>query len=82
MQVNEIGLCIKLASQGLGLCYVSSNLCVAEITDKKLQPVLSDWPRPIRTIYAVWQGQKQLPARVRVLVDALAAFLAVTQLSS
>ncbi len=82
MQVNEIGLCIKLASQGLGLCYVPSNLCMAEIADQKLQPVLPDWQPPTRTIYAVWQGQKQLPARVRALVDALAAFLAVTQLSS
>ncbi len=72
MQVNEIRLCVELASRGLGLCYVPL-LYAPEVASGKLQPVLPDWQAPVRNIYAVWQAQKQLPARVRVLVDALIA---------
>lgn len=75
LQVNEIRLCVKLAARGLGLCYVPKTLCRAELADGRLRAVLPDWQAPQRDIYAVWQAQKQLPARVRVLVDALVAFM-------
>ncbi len=74
IRVNEIRLCVKLASEGLGLCYVP-RLYVSEAAGGKLQPVLPDWQPPVRNIYAVWQAQKELPARVRVLVDELIVFI-------
>ncbi len=80
IQVNEISLCVQLASQGLGLCYVP-RLYAPEVAKGKLHPVLPDWQPPIRNIYAVWQAQKRLPARVRVLVDELLVFMKEREMS-
>ncbi len=74
IQVNEISLCVQLASQGLGLCYVP-RLYTPEVANGKLLAVLPDWQLPTRNIYAIWQTQKKLPARVRVLVDELIVFM-------
>lgn len=81
MQVNEARLCIELASRGLGLCYMPLNLCQPHLSSGALVQVLPQWQTPIRDIYAVWQAQQQLPARVRVLVEALAAFFQTLELS-
>ena len=75
MQANEIRLCTHLAMRGLGLAYLPCNQCGAELTDGRLLRVLPEWQTPSRDIYAVWQPQKSLPARVRVLLDELADFI-------
>lgn len=80
MQVNEARLCIELASRGLGLCYAPLSLCQSQLASGKLVRVLPQWQTPIRDIYAVWQGQKPLPARVRVLVEALVTFFQTAEM--
>ncbi len=75
LQVNEIRLCIELARQGLGLSYVPLNQCEDALNKGELIHVLPEWKTPVRDIYAVWHKQKQLPARVRVLVEALADYM-------
>ncbi|MDO5639883.1 MAG: LysR family transcriptional regulator [Neisseria sp.] len=76
MQANEIRLCMQLAVRGLGLAYLPQNQCRAELDNGSLVQVLPQWQAPVRDIYAVWLAQKNLPARVRVLLDEMAAFLA------
>lgn len=78
IQVNEVRLCIHLACQGMGLCYVPLSLCQSQVNNGDLVRVLPQWKTPTRDIYAVWQGQQQLPARVRVLVEALTEFFQTT----
>lgn len=75
IKVNEIRLCIALAARGLGMCYVPLNLCRQQLEAGELVHVLPQWQAPTRDIYVVWQAQKQLPARVRVVVEALADFM-------
>ncbi len=73
-QVNEIRLCIALATQGLGLCFVPMSQCKDELNKGKLVTVLPQWQTPSRDIYAIWQGQKHLPLRVQVLIEELISF--------
>lgn len=75
LRVNEISLCALLAARGLGLDFLPRHLCAAELTSGQLVPVLPQWQAPVRNIYAVWLRQGALPARVRVLLEALAQFL-------
>ncbi len=75
LQVNEISLCVALAKKGLGLTYVPKNQCQRELHTGELIRILTDWQLPSRDIYAVWNTQKYLPMRVRVLIDALKEFM-------
>lgn len=75
LQVNEISLCVSLAKQGLGLAYIPENQCQRELQNGGVIQVLPNWKLPSRDIYAVWNTQKYLPLRVRVLIDALADFM-------
>ncbi len=75
LQVNEIRLCVALAKQGLGLCFLPLNQCQNELESGELVTVLPEWQPPQRDIYAIWQGQKHLPLRVQVLLDELMGFV-------
>ncbi|WP_066568591.1 LysR family transcriptional regulator [Snodgrassella sp. CFCC 13594] len=71
---NEIRLCVQLAASGLGLAYLPVLQCQAELASGLLQRVMTEWQSPPRHVYAVWPAQSILPARVRVLVDALTQY--------
>ncbi len=75
LQVNEIRLCVALAKQGLGLCFLPLSQCQNELENGELITVLPEWQTPKRDIYAIWQGQKHLPLRVQVLLDELVGFV-------
>ncbi|MBR0573243.1 MULTISPECIES: LysR family transcriptional regulator [Pasteurellaceae] len=74
LQVNEVSLCIDLVKQNLGLSYVPEILCQTELKKGELIKLLPTWQIPERTIYVLWNEQKQLPKRVKVLVEELVAF--------
>lgn len=71
--VNDVALAVQLACEGLGLLYCPLSLCDAELRSGALQRVLPDWQPPTRPVVAVWPQQRQLPARVRALVELLDA---------
>lgn len=75
LKVNEISLCVSLAEQGLGLSYVPFTQCEDALKAGRLHQVLPEWQLPIRDIYAVWQAQNILPARVRAFIEALSHFI-------
>ncbi len=43
LQVNEIRLCVALAKQGLGLCFLPLNQCQKELENGELVTVLTEW---------------------------------------
>jgi LysR family transcriptional regulator AphB len=74
MRVNELGLAVTMAEAGLGIILSPRSQCDASLRAGTLLPLLPDWmPKP-RDIYAVWSQQRYLPARVRALLEHLAAF--------
>ncbi len=75
LQVNEIRLCVALATQGLGLCFVPLSQCKNELENGELVTVLPEWQTPHRDIYVIWQGQKHLPLRVQALIEELVGFV-------
>lgn len=74
LRVNEIQLAVEMARAGLGVLHCPLTQCHHLLASGALVPVLPEWRSPSRPLYALWPQQRQLPARVRVLVDLLLEF--------
>ncbi|MGB3124539.1 MAG: LysR family transcriptional regulator [Pseudomonas sp.] len=61
------------AIEGLGLAILPTFIASAPIVAGELKPVLSSYPLPETSIYAVWAPGRPLSTKVRALVDALGA---------
>ena len=61
------------ALDGVGLALQPSYNVSREISDGRLQVVLPDYRIGALTLHAVYPHRRQLPAKVRVFVDFLAA---------
>jgi DNA-binding transcriptional LysR family regulator len=64
---------VAAAALGLGLAQVPDYMAADELADGRLVEVLRDWRPPPQPIHAVMPAQRLMPARVRVLLDALQA---------
>jgi len=69
--VNDVALAVDLAQAGQGLLWCPLWVCDAQLRAGALVRVLRQWQADPNPIYAVWPQQRQLPARVRALVDML-----------
>lgn len=69
--VNDVALAVDLAQAGLGLLWCPLWVCDAQLRSGALVRVLRQWQAAPSPVYAVWPQQRQLPARVRALVDML-----------
>lgn len=76
VRVNEIGLAVKMAEAGLGIFLSPRSQCHASLQAGRLVQLLPEWMPEPRDVYAVWSQQRYLPARVRALLEHLAAFAA------
>ncbi|MDC8756759.1 LysR family transcriptional regulator [Janthinobacterium fluminis] len=76
MRVNEMRLAVELAEAGLGIVLCPLLQCRELIVQGRLVRLLPEWMPPPRHVYAVWPQQRYLPARVRALLEHLAAFAA------
>ena len=76
VRVNEMGLAVKMAEAGLGIFLSPMSQCHHCLQHGTLQQILPDWMPEPRDVYAVWSQQRYLPARVRALLEHLAAFAA------
>jgi DNA-binding transcriptional LysR family regulator len=72
--VNNLGLMRLLAERGMGIAALASSLVRDAVVHERLQQVLPEWAVPRLPIQAVMSSRLQ-PARVRVLLDFLAARL-------
>lgn len=74
MRVNEMRLAVEMAEGGIGILLCPLLQCRQELAEGRLARVLPDWMPQPRHVYAVWTQRRYLPARVRVLLEHLAAF--------
>jgi len=74
MRVNEMRLAVEMAEGGIGILLCPLLQCRQEVAEGRLARVLPDWMPQPRHVYAVWTQRRYLPARVRVLLEHLAAF--------
>ena len=71
LRVNN-GDALKMAAlRGLGIAQLPVFLAGAELADRRLLPVLTDYERPPLAINAVYPHNRHLSAKVRVFVDEL-----------
>ncbi|WP_312438590.1 LysR family transcriptional regulator [Janthinobacterium sp.] len=80
LRVNEMRLAVEMAQAGIGVLLCPMLQCRDEVADGRLVRVLPDWMPQPRHVYAVWTQRRYLPARVRVLLEHLAAFAEKTPL--
>ena len=74
--VNDVVLAAELACAGLGLLYGPLWACEQPLQSGALVQVLPQWQARANDISLVWPQQRQLPARVRALIDMLVEFSA------
>ncbi|MGW8393520.1 LysR family transcriptional regulator [Pseudoduganella sp. HUAS MS19] len=76
VRVNEVRLAVMMAEAGLGIVLAPELQCHASLESGALLRLLPGWTTRERSVYAVWSQQRYLPARVRALLEHLAAFTA------
>jgi len=76
VRVNEVRLAVMMAEAGLGIVLAPELQCHASLQSGALVRLLPGWTSRERSVYAVWSQQRYLPARVRALLEHLAAFTA------
>lgn len=77
VRVNEGRVALMMAEAGLGIVLAPELQCHASLESGKLVRLMPEWMPPTpRSVYAVWSQQRYLPARVRALLEHLAAYTA------
>lgn len=76
LRINEMRLAVEMAQAGLGVLLCPLLQCQDLLDNGSLVRVLAQWMPEPRHVYAVWPQQHHLPARVRALLEHLAAFAA------
>lgn len=56
---------------GLGICQMPTFIVGNDLAEKRLVPVLTDYPLPKHSIYAVFPERKHMPGKVRAFLDFL-----------
>lgn len=70
---NSPELLVRLARAGAGIAAVGDHLALPYVRDGELVRVLPDWSLPPAAAWAVFPGRRLMPARTRVLLDAMEA---------
>jgi DNA-binding transcriptional LysR family regulator len=76
---NSPDLLMRLALSGAGITLVSDYFVEPHVRSGTLVPVLPDWRPPSTDAWAVFPGRRLMPARTRVLLDAMQAVLSGPQ---
>lgn len=76
---NDGDAMVQAAALGLGLAQLPDYMAAEEVAAGRLVEVLAQHRPPAMPIYAVMPGSRMVPARVRVLLDALAELAAQEQ---
>ncbi|KAF1066779.1 MAG: HTH-type transcriptional regulator PgrR [Pseudomonas citronellolis] len=74
--LRDTAALLDSALAGRGIACLPHWLAQAHVECGELRPVLAQHPAPVLSIHAVWPRGRYLPARVRVVIDALVAALA------
>ncbi|QIL74268.1 LysR family transcriptional regulator (plasmid) [Diaphorobacter sp. HDW4B] len=68
---NDGTAALGWAIEGRGILLRSQWDIAEHLRSKRLVPVLGDWSSPPADVYAVFQATKQMPAKIRTMVDRL-----------
>ncbi len=71
LSTNDGTSALGWALDGQGILVRSQWEIAKSFREKKLVPILSEWTLPSADVYLVFQASKQMPAKVRVLLDFL-----------
>ncbi|KFE64849.1 LysR family transcriptional regulator [Hyalangium minutum] len=71
--VNDLELACEAAIAGVGIARVPAILCRDAVRDGQLKILFGPKPAMMRAIHVVYPSRLNLPAKVRVFVDAVAA---------
>lgn len=71
MRLNDGEAMVRAAVLGLGLTQVPDYMVAAELAEGRLREVLPEHRPPVMPIHAVMPANRMVPARVRVLLEAL-----------
>jgi DNA-binding transcriptional LysR family regulator len=72
---NNGDLLRKAAVAGLGICALPEFIVAPDIEAGRLRSILSDYPAPRLTLWALWPSRRYVPAKVRVFVAFLSSAL-------
>lgn len=67
--------CLAAAEEGLGIAYLPDFVLQDQLVQERVIEVLADWSEESLGIHALWPGRRNLPRKLRVLVDFMAAEL-------
>jgi len=71
LTVNDAGIMIRAALDGVGLAYALEDYVTEHIARGKLVRVLEDWCPPFDGYFLYYPGRRHQPPALRALVDAL-----------
>ena len=71
LTLDNPGLMVDAAVDGLGIAYISERSVRAELADGGLLPVLADWCPPIPGLCLYYSGHRHVPAGLRAFIDVL-----------
>ena len=75
IKTNDIETLIALTSAGAGIALLPKSLVTTHIEDKALVPVFETWGVVGKPIFIILRAQRFVPARLRVFVDYLKAYV-------
>lgn len=73
--VNDLEVACEAALAGVGIARVPALLCRDAVREGRLKVVFGPKPAMVRTVYALYPSRLNLPARVRLFVDAMATLV-------
>lgn len=71
LTLDDPGLMVDAAADGLGIAYVSERSARARLADGSLLPVLDDWCPPIPGLCLYYSGHRHVSAGLRAFIDLL-----------
>ena len=75
LRANEFGLLRGALAAGLGIGLAETITASRDVRDGRLRPVLPEYTMHGGTLFAVYPSARRVPAKVRVFVNLLAAYL-------
>lgn len=67
--VNDMTLAQNLATQGVGLAFLPSYLCISDVKSGKLVPILNDCRSKISPIHFVYPPQRYIPLATKAFIE-------------
>ena len=69
LTINDPRLAVWAAVDGIGLAYTVERLAEPFLRTGRLVRILPDWVPRIEALYLYYQGRRQSPAALKVLID-------------